>query len=223
MELLQWALYNKADILATFSNTFSWMKTIAFHWSLFLVVYFTKGQHWLIYLLSGEQLTPSHLKQWRPSSLTDICVTWPQYVKWWYVWLNRYGPFEIKSKASIRRNDGLMQERRNSNANALGLRHSCTNTSRVYPAWMSVRVHHNDVIMSTMASKITSLTIVYSSVYSGADKRKHQSSASLAFVGGIHRWPVNSPHKGPVTRKMSPFDDVIMPPIYIAGCLSFRW
>ena len=47
-------------------------------------------------------------------------------------------------------------------------------------------------------------------VYSGADKRKHQSSAPLAFVRGIHRWPVNSPHKGPVTRKMFSFDDVII-------------
>ena len=64
--------------------------------------------------------------------------------------------------------------------------------------------------MDAMASQITSLTIVYSLVYSGADQRKHQSSASLAFVRGIHRWPVNSPHKGPVTRKMFPFDDVIM-------------
>ena len=44
----------------------------------------------------------------------------------------------------------------------------------------------------------------------GADQRKHQSSASLAFVRGIHRRPVNSPHKGPVTRKVFPFDDVIM-------------
>ena len=70
--------------------------------------------------------------------------------------------------------------------------------------------HNNDVIMSAMASQITSLTIVYSSVYSGAEQRKHQSSASLDFVREIHRWPVNSPHKGPVTRKMSPFDDVIM-------------
>ena len=61
-----------------------------------------------------------------------------------------------------------------------------------------------------MASQITSLTIVYSTVYSGADQRKHQSSASLAFVRGIHRSLVNSPHKGPVTRKMFPFDDVIM-------------
>ena len=64
--------------------------------------------------------------------------------------------------------------------------------------------------MRTMVSKITSLTIVYSIVYSGADQRKHQSSGSLAFAWGIHRWPVNSPHKGPVTRKMFPFDDVIM-------------
>ena len=64
--------------------------------------------------------------------------------------------------------------------------------------------------MDAMASQITSLTIVYSTVYSGADQRKHQSSASLAFVWGIHRRPVNSPHKWPVTRKMFPFDDVIM-------------
>ena len=64
--------------------------------------------------------------------------------------------------------------------------------------------------MSTMASQITSLTIVYSTVYSGAGQRKHQSFASLAFVRGIHRWPVNFPHKGPVAWKMFPFDDVIM-------------
>ena len=64
--------------------------------------------------------------------------------------------------------------------------------------------------MGAMASRITSLMIVYSTVYSDADQRKHQSSASLAFVRGIHRGPVNSPHKWPVTRKMSPFDDVIM-------------
>ena len=64
--------------------------------------------------------------------------------------------------------------------------------------------------MSTIASQITSLTIVYSTIYSGVDQSKHQSSASLAFVWGIHRGPVNSPHKWPVTRKMFPFDDVIM-------------
>ena len=47
--------------------------------------------------------------------------------------------------------------------------------------------HYNDVILTTIASQITSLTVVYSIVYSGADQRKHQSSASLAFVRGIHR------------------------------------
>ena len=61
-----------------------------------------------------------------------------------------------------------------------------------------------------MASQITNLMIVYSAVYSGADQRKHQSSASLAFVRRIHRWPVNSPHKRTVTQEMFPFDDVIM-------------
>ena len=70
--------------------------------------------------------------------------------------------------------------------------------------------HYSDVIMGAMASQITSLTIVYSTVYSGADQRKHQNSASLAYVRGIHRWPVNSLHKWPVTRKMFPFYDVIM-------------
>ena len=61
-----------------------------------------------------------------------------------------------------------------------------------------------------MAPEITSLPVVYLAVYSGVDQRKHQSSASLAFVWGIHRGPVNSTHKWPVTRKNFPFDDVIM-------------
>ena len=47
--------------------------------------------------------------------------------------------------------------------------------------------HYADVIMIEMASQITSLTVVYSIVHSGADQSKHQSSASLAFVWGIHR------------------------------------
>ena len=70
--------------------------------------------------------------------------------------------------------------------------------------------HYDDVTMSGIASRTTSLTTVYLIVYSRADQRKHQSSASLAFVRGIHRRPVNSPHKGSVMRKMVPFDDVIM-------------
>ena len=72
------------------------------------------------------------------------------------------------------------------------------------------RIHYDDVIMTMLASQITSLTVVYSIVYSGVIQRKHQSSASLAFVREIHRGPVNFPHKWPVTRKMFPFDDVIM-------------
>ena len=72
-------------------------------------------------------------------------------------------------------------------------------------------IHPNgDITMSTMASQITSVSIVYSTVCSDRDQRKHQSSASLAFVPGIHRWPVNSPHKWAITREMFPFDDVIM-------------
>ena len=66
--------------------------------------------------------------------------------------------------------------------------------------------HSNDVITSAFASQITGVPIVYSTVCSEAEQRKYQSSASLAFVRGIHRWP----HEGPVTRKMFPFDDVIM-------------
>ena len=77
--------------------------------------------------------------------------------------------------------------------------------------------HCDDVIMNAVASQITSLGIVNSTVYSGTDERKRDSSASLAFVRGIHRWPVNSPHKGPVTRKMFPFNDVIM------LCIGLYW
>ena len=57
----------------------------------------------------------------------------------------------------------------------------------LYASFELCRVHYDDVIMSAIASQITSLTIVYSTVYSGADQRKHQSSASLAFVWGSHR------------------------------------
>ena len=78
------------------------------------------------------------------------------------------------------------------------------------PPHLEESPHYGDDIMDAIASQITSLTIVYSTVYSDADQRKHQSSASLAFVRGIHRGPANSPHKWPVTRKMFPFDDVIM-------------
>ena len=86
---------------------------------------------------------------------------------------------------------------------------SVTHTCITRPQCFKVS-HYNDVIMSAIISQITSLTIVYSTIYSGTEQRKHGSSASLAFVWGIHRWPVNSPYKRPVTWKMLPFDDVIM-------------
>ena len=73
-------------------------------------------------------------------------------------------------------------------------------------------IHYRDIIMGTMAYQITTLTTVYSTVYSDSDQRKHQSFGSLAFV------PVNSPHKWPVTWKMSPFDDVIMYALGSRGC-----
>ena len=87
---------------------------------------------------------------------------------------------------------------------------NCTytvNTARML--WLRPR-HYDDVIMGAMASQITSLTSVYSIFYSDTDQRKHQSSASLAFVWAIHRRPVNSPHKWPVTRKMFPIHDIIV-------------
>ena len=74
--------------------------------------------------------------------------------------------------------------------------------------------------MSAMASEITSLTIVYSVVYSGADQIEYQSSASLTLLWGIHRWPVNSPHKGAVTQKLFPFVDVIMGNYYTSKVVS---
>ena len=96
---------------------------------------------------------------------------------------------------------------------------------------MITKQHYIDVIMTTMASQVTSLTVVYSTGYSDADQRKHQSSASLGNSPG----PGNSPHKGPATRKMFPFDDVIMnmntlhcsvllsDPLFVAGMLDFRY
>ena len=69
-----------------------------------------------------------------------------------------------------------------------------------------VILHYSYAIMSAMASQITDVSVVCSIVCSGVDQRKHQSTASLTFVRGIYRWPVDSPHKGPVTWKMFPVD-----------------
>ena len=86
----------------------------------------------------------------------------------------------------------------------------CGTTAMMWSHGNTFRIHYNDVIMGAMASQITSLTIVYTAVYSGVDQRKRQSSASLAFMRWIHWWPVNSPQKWPVKRNLFPFDDVII-------------
>ena len=78
----------------------------------------------------------------------------------------------------------------------------------------SMRHHNSDVIISAMASQ-SGVSIVCSIVWSGTDQWKHQSYTPLAFVKGIHRWPVDSPHKGPVTSKMFLFDDVIMASFHV--------
>ena len=80
--------------------------------------------------------------------------------------------------------------------------------------------HYSDLIMGAIASQITSLTIVYPTIYSDADQRKHQSSTSLAYVWVIHRGPVNSPHKWPITRKVFPFDGVIIDKPLNVHCFS---
>ena len=75
---------------------------------------------------------------------------------------------------------------------------------------ISILQTYTAVRFHSMAVYIHVDTAKYSTVHSGADQRKRQSSASLAFVRGINRRPVNFPHKWPVTRKMFPFDDVII-------------
>ena len=79
-------------------------------------------------------------------------------------------------------------------------------------------IHYSDVTMGATASEMTHISTVCSTVCSGAHQRKHQISSSLAFVRRIHQSPVDFPHQGLVTRKMFPFDDVIMQR-FKTGCL----
>ena len=93
---------------------------------------------------------------------------------------------------------------------SLGITSQCSSGYLTHVIAFVCHLHYSDVTMGEMASQITSLTIVYLTVYFGADQSKHQSFASLAFVRRIQRGLVNYPHKWPITRKMFPFDDVIM-------------
>ena len=99
-----------------------------------------------------------------------------------------------------------------------GFVHQGILASLIWSRWAvpySLRWHHNgrDGVSNHQPD------IIYLTVYSSADQRKSQSFASLAFVRGIHRWPVNSPHKWPGTRKMFSFDDVIMSPPSLFGVI----
>ena len=111
---------------------------------------------------------------------------------------------------------GLPQDCGNSPSNALELPQSCTKPSTwqiFFPRAQHNHPlvdHYSGLIMSTMASQITSMSTACSIVCTCTHQRKHRSSASLAFVRGIHQWLVDSPHKGPVTWKLFPFDNVIM-------------
>ena len=104
------------------------------------------------------------------------------------------------------------------------LRHSTpmrSNRDSSHNLFLNPAFHYTDVIMGAMESQITGVSIVHSTVSSGADQGKHKSSTSLAFVWRSHRWPVHSPHKGPVTWKIFPFDDVIMR--YLATVIMYAW
>ena len=92
--------------------------------------------------------------------------------------------------------------------------------------------NYNDVIMTTVASQITSLTVVYSIVYSGAEQRKHQSSASLAFLRGIQRdrwiprtkgqqrgkWSIRWRHNGLTKLPLRLRHGWVLTSHYLCGC-----
>ena len=168
----------------------------------FALLCFVVVIHWLIYPY------PSGLLHWHCGNLTIAPV--PAKQPWW-IWINTSCEFIM--------NDCITTTKQSTTKTVcifLGI--YCINQLQVWIPnsdvliWciFPISIRYSDIIMSAIASQITSLTIVYSTFYSGADQRKHQSSASLAFVRGIHWWPVNSPHKGSVKQKMFPFDDVIM-------------
>ena len=145
----------------------------------------------LLALRAGNSPVPvnsPHKGQWRGAVMFSLICAWIND------WINN------RDAGDLRRHRGHYD------VNVMLQR----NRSDRLPLEIATGIHYGDVIMGMIASQITSPTIVYSTAYSGADQIKHQSSASLAFVRGIHRGPVNSPHRWPVTRRMFPFDDVIM-------------
>ena len=103
---------------------------------------------------------------------------------------------------------------------ACGLKSDSIKTWKLEHYCPSSNEHYSDVIMGAMAYQTTGVSIVNLTVCSGVDQRKYQSSASLAFVRGIHRSPVYARHEGPVTWNMIPLDDVIAEVSVTASCES---
>ena len=87
----------------------------------------------------------------------------------------------------------------------------CLFPCMLHNSWHKHLNHYNDAIMTV--SNHQPHHCLLKRLFRHRSKKTLKLSASLAFVRGIHWWSVNSPHKGPVTRKMFPFDDVIMNPL----------
>ena len=144
--------------------------------------------------------------------MTHICIIQPQWVKWWPPSTMWVGPFIFSSTILW---IYILSCTDTGKITSVSMGWSKKDVTPLLMHWSYIFLalthrHCNDIIRSVMAYQITTLTIVYTTVYSGADQRKHQSSTLLAFVRGIHQSPVSSPHKGSAMRKMLPFDDVIM-------------
>ena len=127
------------------------------------------------------------MDQWYTSDWNGVCICTPQKhirsLQWFCSWVGNSMLITIES---------------------------CLSTVQVNCMIRYQFSHNSCVIMGTLTSQITGFSVVYSIVCSGTDQRKYQSSESLAFVRGIHWWPVNSPHKAPVMWKKFPLDDVVM-------------
>ena len=163
---------------------------------------------WYVNNGSGISLLPSGNMPLPEPMLTQVYVTlWrPQWIKFWNSWNGQFVVVVVGLRCLGAKG-----------GQAISKLQTALMVTRLIRVVISNNppTHNNDVIINAMASQITSLTIVFSSVYSDAEQRKHRSSASLVFVRGIHWWPVNSPHKAPVSGKMFPFDDVIMPQSHV--------
>ena len=189
----------------------------------FIIIYIEVCFQLEISQLGTAQATSHYLNQWWHSLSMHICHGQPQWVNGKFPqWMGQlFNKVNVGSFRFLKHCLPHVAMKYNINCLQVLPQLSCGDTRQIrlrfkwFNAYFTksvacleerlaiAKLHYNDVIMGAMASQITSLTIVYSTVYSGANQRKHHSSASLAFVNGIHRWPVNSPHKVPATRKMN--------------------